>query len=169
MRRHDHLPAAQALALLRIALGAVLILSGVGKFTVHRVGGVVPVPAVSAAFQQELPARLQSWASQRPSGAMGAIARDLLIPRGRLVAGVIAWVQLGSGLALVLGLFTTVAAAGAIMVAGALALSAAARSGADARAYALMGLMAVALILGRAGLVWGLDGWRSERRRHREI
>jgi uncharacterized membrane protein YphA (DoxX/SURF4 family) len=81
----------------------------------------------------------------------------------------IGWLQLLAGTCLVVGLFTRVAAFAALLVASALAIAAAAALQADARPYALMMLLAVALMLGRAGEVWGMDGWRRERRRVREF
>lgn len=169
MRRTEHLGAARALAVLRMALGVVLLVSTAGKFTVHRAAGWLPVPVVTAAFQQELPERLGLWWRQHPDGAVGAVVRDLLIPNGRLVAGSIGWLQLLAGLGLVLGLYTTLAALAATLVAVALAIAAAARSEPDARGYLLMVWLALAFIGGRAGVVWGVDGWRAERRRLREL
>lgn len=169
MRRPEHLPAARALAVLRMALGVVLLVSTVGKFTVHRFGGWLPLPVVTAEFQRELPDRLGVWWQKHPDGVAGAVVRDLLIPNGPLVAGGVGWLQVLAGLGLVFGLYTTVAALAAMLVALALAIAAAARSEPDARGYLLMIWLALAFIAGRAGTVWGLDGWRWERRRHREL
>jgi uncharacterized membrane protein YphA (DoxX/SURF4 family) len=81
----------------------------------------------------------------------------------------VGWLQVFAGLGLVLGLYTTIASLAAVLVALALAIAAAARSEPDARGYLLMVWLALAFIGGRAGVVWGLDGWRHERRRHREL
>lgn len=168
MRRTDHLPAARALTLLRVALGGVLLWAAVGKFTVHAAWGI-PLPMVSATWQQELPMRFAGWLQKHPDGVIGAVVRDLLLPNGALVAGMIGWLQGLAGAALVVGLFTRMAAGAAFLVASALAIAAASAIQADARPYVLMMLLAVALILGRAGDVWGMDAWRRERRRNREI
>jgi uncharacterized membrane protein YphA (DoxX/SURF4 family) len=169
MPRHGHLAAARALAALRVALGVVLLLSTVGKFTIHKFGGWLPLPVVTAEFQRELPNRLGVWWQKHPDGMAGAVVRDLLIPNGPLVAGGVGWLQVFAGLGLVLGLYTTIASLAAVLVALALAIAAAARSEPDARGYLLMVWLALAFIGGRAGVVWGLDGWRHERRRHREL
>ncbi len=168
MRRTDHLPAARALTLLRVALGGALLWAAFGKFTLYAVAGI-PLPMVRATWQQELPARLGGWLLKHPDGVIGAVVRDLLLPNGAMVAGMIGWLQLLAGACLVVGLFTRAAAFAALLVASALAFAAAAAVQADARAYVLMMLLAVALILGQAGEVWGMDGWRRERRRHREF
>jgi uncharacterized membrane protein YphA (DoxX/SURF4 family) len=168
MRRTDHLAAARALTLLRVALGAVLVWAAMGKFTLHELGGI-PLPMVSATWQQELPVRFAGWLQTHPDGVLGAVVRDLLVPNGMLVAGMIGWLQLLAGICLVIGLFTPVAAFAALSVAAALAIAAAAAVQYDARPYVLMMLLAVALMLGQAGEVWGMDGWRRERRRHREF
>jgi uncharacterized membrane protein YphA (DoxX/SURF4 family) len=168
MRRADHLPAARALTLLRVALGGVLLWAAMGKFTLHEVWGI-PLPVVSASWQQELPLRFADWLQKHPGGVLGAVVRDLLLPKGALVAGLIAWFQLAAGGCLVVGLFTRAAAFAALSVTSALAIAAAAAIQADARPYVLMMLLAVALMLGRAGEVWGIDGWRRERRRVSEF
>jgi uncharacterized membrane protein YphA (DoxX/SURF4 family) len=168
MRRTDHLPAARALTLLRVALGGVLVWAAFGKFTLHEVWGI-PLPVVSATWQQELPARFAGWLQKHPDGVLGAVVRDLLLPKGALVAGMIGWLQALAGTCLIVGLFTRMAAFAALSVASALAIAAAAAIQADARPYVLMMLLAVALMLGRAGEVWGMDGWRRERRRAREF
>lgn len=168
MRRTDHLPAARALTLLRVALGGVLLWAAFGKFTLHEFWGI-PLPVVSAIWQEELPLRFAGWLQKHPGGVLGAVVRDLLLPNGALVAGMIGWLQFVAGGCLVVGLFTRAAAFAALSVASALAIAAAAAIQADARPYVLMMLLAVALMLGRAGDVWGIDGWRRERRRVREF
>lgn len=168
MRRTEHLAAARALTLLRVALGGVLLWAAFGKFTLHEVGGV-PLPMVSATWQQELPVRFAGWLQAHPDGVLGAVVRDLLVPNGTLVAGMIGWMQLAAGVCLLVGLFTPVAAFAALSVAAALAVAAAAAAQYDARPYVLMMLLAVALMLGRAGEVWGMDGWRRERRRRSDF
>ncbi len=168
MRRTDHLPAARALTLLRVALGGALLWAAFGKFTLHAVWGI-PLPMVSATWQQELPVRFAGWLQHHPDGVIGAVVRDLLLPNGAMVAGLIGWLQLLAGVCLVVGLFTPIAAFAALLVASALAIAAAAAAQYDARPYVLMMLLAVALMIGRAGEVWGMDGWRRERRRHREF
>jgi uncharacterized membrane protein YphA (DoxX/SURF4 family) len=168
MRRTDHLPAARALTLLRVGLGGALLWAAMGKFTLHELWGI-PLPMVSATWQQELPLRFAGWLQKHPDGVGGAVVRDLLLPNGAMVAGMIGWVQLLAGSFLVVGLFTLMSSVAALMVASALAIAAAAAVQADARPYILMMLLAMALMLGRAGEVWGVDGWRRERRRHREF
>lgn len=169
MRRTDHLPAARALALLRVAMGSVLVLSAIGKFTWYRVGGAVPVPVAAAQWQVDLPQRLATWLARHPDGIVAAVVRDLLLPNGGLVAGGVAWGQMAAGILLVLGLWTRLAAGAAVLVAAALAMAAASGGLGSARPYVLMAVVAGAFIVGRAGDLWGMDGWRHERRRNREL
>lgn len=167
--RDGHASAARAIALLRLFLGAVFIVAAVGKFTMYKAGGAIPLPVVSATWQVELPTRLGAWLASHPEGMMAAVVRDLLLPNGHFVAGAVAWVQLLAGAFLVLGLYTRLAAVASAAVAGALAISAASRSDLDARPYVLLVAIAVTVIIGSAGNHFGVDGWRRERRRNREL
>lgn len=167
--RDDHTSAARALTLLRLFLGAVFVVAAVGKFTIYQVGGALPLPVVSATWQVELPARLGRWLANHPDGMFSAVVRDLLIPNGHFVSGAVAWVQLIAGVLLVLGLYTRLSAIAAAMVAGALAVAAASRSDLDARSYTLLLAIAVTVLIGGAGNHLGVDGWRRERRRNREL
>ena len=167
--RDDHISAARALTLLRLFLGAVFIVAALGKFTFYKVGGALPLPVVSATWQGELPARLAAWLASHPDGMMAAVVRDLLLPNGHFVAGAVAWVQLLAGVLLVLGLYTRLAAVSAGVVAGALAIAAASRSDLDSRPYVLLVAIAVTVLLGGAGNHMGVDGWRRERRRNRDL
>lgn len=169
MTRNGHTGAARALALLRVAAGAVFLVAASGKVTFYPVVAGIPLPVVSAGWQRELPERLSQWLLQHPDGVVGAVVRDILLPHGPFVAGSIAWLQLIAGLLLVVGLFTRTAAFVAGIIALALALAASARTGVDARPYLLLVAMSVAFILGRAGDVFGLDSVRDERRRYREF
>jgi uncharacterized membrane protein YphA (DoxX/SURF4 family) len=169
MARTDHTSAAHALALLRVLVGGILVIAGVGKMTLYAVGGAVPLPVASAVWQRELPARLVLWLQGTGDGITAAIVRDLLIPNGPLVAGGIAWLQFWAGVLLVLGLFTRTAALASALVACGLALAASATGAVDARPYHLLLAMSIACIAGRAGHSWGLDAWRAEQRRHREF
>ena len=167
--REAHSSSARAIALLRLFLGAVFVAAAIGKFTIYQVGGALPLPVVSATWQVELPTRLALWLTSHPDGMMAAVVRDVLLPNGHFVAGAVAWVQLLAGGLLVLGLFTRLAAIAAAAVAGALAISAASRSDLDARPYVLLVAMAVTVLIGSAGNHFGVDGWRRERRRNREL
>ena len=168
-RRNHPLQSEIALVLLRLVLGGVLFLAGHAKMVIIKLGGFLPVPIVGAEWQQSLPARVASWAAENPDGALGAIARDLIITNGALFAGLVAWTQLLVGLLLILGLWTRWAALLAGMIAGLLAATAAIRSAGDVRVYLLLGAIALAVLIGNAGLKWGLDGWRSERRRDLDL
>jgi len=167
--RDDHTSAARALTLLRLFLGAVFVVAALGKFTIFRIGGALPLPVVSATWQVELPTRLAAWYASHPVGMMAAVVRDVLLPNGHFVAGAVAWVQLLAGGFLVLGLYTRLAAISAALVAGALAISAAARSDLDSRPYVLLVAIAITVLVGGAGNHFGVDGWRRERRRNREL
>jgi uncharacterized membrane protein YphA (DoxX/SURF4 family) len=167
--REDHISAARALTLLRVFLGAVFVVAAMGKFTIHHLAGTLPLPVVSATWQTELPARLAAWLASHPTGMLAATVRDVLLPNGHFVAGAVAWVQLLAGGLLVLGLYARMAAVAAAAVAGALAISAASRNDLDARPYVLLVAIAITVLLGGAGHHFGVDAWRRERRRNREL
>ena len=169
MLRIHTVPAARALAFLRVVTGAWLFLAGYGKMTIFRIGGVVPLPVTALHWQVELPTRLAAWLSQHPDGFLAAIVRDLLLPRGALVAGAVAWSQLLAGVLLVVGLLTRNAATLTALVALALTMAAGWLDPNAARLYLVLGALSIALFIGRAGDTLGLDGWRRERRRDREL
>lgn len=169
MTRTHTLPAARALALLRITTGAGLLLAAWGKMTLYRVVGVVPLPVTTLRWQIELPERLAVWLAQHPTGILAAVVRDLLLPHGPLVAGLIAWVQVVAGVLLLIGLRTRIAATLAFVVSIALALAAGWRDPGDVRPYLMQAMLCVVLLIGGAGDTLGLDGWRRERRRDRDL
>ncbi|MEO5800587.1 MAG: TQO small subunit DoxD [Gemmatimonadales bacterium] len=169
MTRTHMLPAARALAFLRIATGAGLLFAAWGKLTMYKVGGALPMPVVALHWQIELPERLTTWLASHPTGIWAAIVRDLLLPHGALVAGLIAWSQVIAGVMLLVGLRTRLAATLAILVSVALALAAGWRDAGDVRPYLMQIMLCIALLIGGAGDTLGLDGWRRERRRDRDL
>lgn len=169
MTREASYPAARALALLRIFTGGVLLVAASGKFVFYTVAGFLPLPVAAAEWQRELPVRLSGWLTLHPEGIPASVVRDLLIPNGALVAGAVAWLQVLSGLLLLLGLFTRSAAVAALLVTGSLAISAAAVGATADRPYLLLSVIVFVLLIGKAGSVAGMDGWRKERRRDREL
>jgi uncharacterized membrane protein YphA (DoxX/SURF4 family) len=169
MRRTDTIQAARALAFLRMATGAWLFAASAGKMAIYKVGGVLPLPVVAVRWQAEFPTRLATWLSQHPEGIVAAIVRDALLPRGALVAALVAWSQLVAGVLLLLGLRTRVAAVLSALVALALAMSASWHDPFATRPYVMLVVLSIALFIGRAGDTLGLDGWRRERQRDRAL
>ncbi|MES2123513.1 MAG: TQO small subunit DoxD [Gemmatimonadota bacterium] len=169
MTRTATLPPARALAFLRIVTGAGLLLAAYGKLTIFRFGGTLPLPVVALHWQLELPARLASWLAQHPAGVLAAIVRDVLLPHGPLVAGIIAWLQVLAGLLLLLGLRTRLAAVLTILLSTALALAAGYRDPQNVRPYLMLAALAIAFLIGGAGDSYGMDGWRRERSRNRDF
>ncbi len=161
--------AARGLVMLRLVVGGIFLYAGIGKLTLYTVLGFLPVPVTSLQWQLELPARLASWLASHPDGAMAAIVRDLLMPNGIVVAAVVAWGQAVTGLLLIVGAFTTLASAIGIVVAITLAIAASSRGPVDARQYILLVALCISFIVGRAGEVAGMDSWRRERRRNRDL
>lgn len=165
MPRSHTLPAARALALLRIVAGGILLLAASGKMAWYWIAGAVPIPVTSVTWQRDLPARLAAWLQSHPEGVLGSIVRDLLIPNGLLVAGLVAWAQCLAGALLLVGLFTRASAVLAGVVVAFLALMASIQGAVDARPYVLLLALAIALVIGDAGQTYGWDGVRRERRR----
>jgi uncharacterized membrane protein YphA (DoxX/SURF4 family) len=161
--------AARGLTMLRMVVGGIFLYAGAGKMTFHALGGILPLPVTSLTWQLELPARLATWLSTHPTGALAAVVRDILIPNGMVVAAGIAWGQTIVGTLLLLGLFTTTASILAAIIAILLAVAASSRGPMDARQYILLVALCLAFIIGRAGQTAGLDAWRHERRRNREL
>jgi len=163
------MPAARALALLRGVTGVLLIVGAAGRMKFYLVAGILPVPVATLTWQLELPIRLSSWLAVHQSGLLATVVRDLLLPNGALVAGLLVWVEMITGVLLVLGLRTRVASVFAGLVSGALVLSAGGAASAGGRSYLLLMVVLLACIVGDAGAIWGMDGWRRERRRDRNL
>lgn len=155
--------------MLRVVAGGIFLYAGVGKLTLYTMFGGLPVPVTSLQWQLELPARLATWLATHPSGPMSAVVRDVLMPHGIVVAAVVAWGQAITGLLLMIGAFTTLASLLGIVIAITLALAASSRGLLDARQYILLVALCVSFIVGRAGEVVGVDSWRRERRRDRDL
>lgn len=163
------MPAARALAMLRVVTGVLLIIGAAGKMKFYPVAGIVPVPVAALTWQLELPIRLSAWLAMHNTGLLATVVRDMLLPNGPLFAGLLAWVQLCAGLLLVLGLRTRVAGVFAGMVSGALVLSAGGATSVGGRYYLVLMLVLLACIVGDAGQVGGMDGWRRERSRDLDL
>ena len=96
--------------------------------------------------------------------------RHLSIPLVLVASSaVFAWSQVLAGVLLLLGLRTRLAATLGVLVSVALALAAGWRDPGDVRPYLMQVMLCVALLIGGAGDTLGLDGWRRERRRDREL
>lgn len=163
------MPAARALALLRVITGVLLVVGAAGKMKFYFVAGLLPVPVTTLNWQLELPIRLSAWLAMHQSALLVPIVRDLLLPNGALVAGLLAWTEVCAGVLLVLGLRTRAAGVLAGLVIGALVLAAGGAATAGGRFYLLLMMVLLTCIVGDAGQVVGLDGWRRERRRDRNL
>lgn len=161
--------AGRGLVMLRMVAGGIFLYAGVGKLTLYTVFGFLPIPVTSLQWQLELPARLASWLAAYPSGAAAAVVRDLLMPNGMVVAALVAWGQAITGVLLIVGAFTTMASLFGIVIAITLAVAASSRGLVDARQYILLVALCISFIVGRAGEVTGMDSWRRERRRNRDL
>ncbi len=169
MPRRDTLPAAQALALLRVVAGVLLIVGAAETMKFYALAGFLPVPVTALSWQLELPMRLSAWLATHQSGLLGAFVRDLLLPNGALVAGLLTWVEVATGVLLVLGLRTRLAAALAGLVSGALVLAAGGVASPGGRTYLLLIMVLLTCVIGNAGQVGGMDGWRRQRSRDRNL
>jgi uncharacterized membrane protein YphA (DoxX/SURF4 family) len=163
------MPAARALTLLRVVAGAIFIVGAAGKMKFHAVGGIVPLPVTALTWQLELPIRLSAWLAVHHTGVVATIVRDLLLPNGALVAGLICWVEFLAGVLLVLGLRTRLASTLAAIVSAALVLAGGGAGSVGGRPYLLLLLLSLAFFIGDAGVVGGIDGWRRERHRDRNL
>src|SRR3972149_5861757 len=135
MTRSNTMPAARALALLRGVPGVLLIGGAAGRMKFFLVAGTLPVPVATLTWQLELPIRLSSWLAVHQSGLLATVVRDLLLPHGAPVAGLLVWVEMITGVLLVLGLRTRVASVFAGLVSGALVLSAGGAASAGGRSH----------------------------------
>ena len=169
MTRSNAMPAARALALLRVVTGVLLVIGAAGKMKFYFVAGLLPVPVTALTWQLELPIQLSAWLAMHHSALLAPVVRDLLLPHGALVAGLLAWTEMCAGVLLALGLQTRAAGVFAELVAGALVLSSGGAATAGGRFYLFLMIVLLACIVGDAGQVAGLDGWRRERRRDRNL
>jgi uncharacterized membrane protein YphA (DoxX/SURF4 family) len=91
------------------------------------------------------------------------IGSDAAAPAGLLFAGLVGWGEILLGAALILGLFTRLAAAGALLLQINSMLAGAPRAWEPSSNKVAFGVISLALLIGAAGRTLGLDGLLARR------
>ncbi len=144
------------LALLRVAVGALVLRQAWAHFALEWVG-VVPVPAVSPRFLAAHSRQLTQLAAATPYPWHRDLLRDVLVPHATLTGTLQAWAELLVGAGLVLGLLAGLAAlVGLILAANTLLVASVIAPGPEPLHWLLAAAM-LAFLGSRAGRAWGLD------------
>ena len=155
---------AEWLAVIRIAVGLYFVKSLVTKMSLAMVGGVLPVPVVSARWLDVMPKIVTRQASENPIGFYRHFLETTVIPNSNLFAQLTAWGETVVGIGLTLGLLTGLASLVGMVLVINYGLATQWMSPGQQGFHLLLLLLMVAFFISRAGRTWGLDAWLARRK-----
>jgi thiosulfate dehydrogenase [quinone] large subunit len=150
------------LALLRVAVGALLLRQAWTHFALAWVG-VVPFPGVSPRFLAAHGRHLAEVAAATPYPWHRDLLRDVLLPHATLAGTLQAWAELLVGIGLVLGFLAGLAALVGLVLAADTLLAASVAAPGPEPLHWLLAIAMLAFLGSRAGRAWGLDAWLLRR------
>jgi uncharacterized membrane protein YphA (DoxX/SURF4 family) len=154
----------EVMALLRIGVGLYFAKAIVTRLTVHVVGGVIPLPAVTSRWIHVMPLIVAHQAAGNPVGWYRTFLLHVVLPHAALFAHLTAWGEVVTGVLVTLGFLTPVGALlGAWLVVN-YGLATQWISPAERTMHLLLLGLLLAFAVTGAGRRWGLDGVRSRRR-----
>ncbi len=154
------------LAILRIVVGLYFVKSLVTKMSVVTLGGVVPVPAVSARWIEVMPKIVTRQASENPIAFYKQFLETTVIPNSNLFANLTAWGETAVGIGLTLGLFTGLASLVGLVLVSNYGLATQWMSPGQQGFHLVLFFLMLAFFFARAGRIWGLDAWLARRKPH---
>ena len=155
---------AEWLAVIRIAVGLYFVKSLVTKMSLTMVGGVLPVPVVSARWLDVMPKIVTRQASENPIGFYKHFLETTVIPNSNLFAQLTAWGETVVGIGLTLGLLTGLASLVGMVLVINYGMATQWMSPGQQGFHLLLLLLMVAFFFSRAGRTWGLDAWLARRK-----
>jgi uncharacterized membrane protein YphA (DoxX/SURF4 family) len=155
---------AEWLAVLRIVVGLYFVKSLVTKMSVVTVGGVLPIPTVSARWIEVMPKIVTRQASENPIGFYKQFLETTVIPNSNLFANLTAWGETAVGIGLTLGLFTGVASLIGLVLVSNYGLATQWMSPGQQGFHLVLFFLMLAFFLARAGRTWGVDAWLARRK-----
>ena len=155
---------AEWLAVLRIVVGLYFVKSLVTKMSVAMVGGVLPIPVVSARWLEVMPKIVTRQASENPIAFYKHYLEATVLPNSNLYAQLTAWGETVVGLGLTLGLLTGVASLIGVVLVINYGLATQWMSPGQQGFHLVLLFLMLAFFFARAGRTWGLDAWLAARR-----
>ena len=149
---------AQWLAVLRIAVGLYFVKSLVTKMSIVLLGGVLPVPAVSARWIEVMPKIVAKQAAENPILFYKHFLENTVLTHPELFAQLTAWGETVVGLGLTLGLLTGVSSLVGLFLVTNYGLATQWMSPGQQGFHLVLFVLMLAFFWGRAGRTWGLDG-----------
>ncbi|HEV8176454.1 MAG TPA: TQO small subunit DoxD [Gemmatimonadales bacterium] len=155
---------AEWLAVLRIVVGLYFVKSLVTKMTLVMVGGVLPIPAVSARWIDVMPKIVTRQASENPIAFYKHFLEATVLPNSSLFAQMTAWGETVVGLGLTLGLLTGAASLIGLVLVINYGLATQWMSPGQQGFHLVLFFLMVAFFFARTGRTWGLDAWIARRK-----
>jgi len=148
---------AQWLAVLRIAVGLYFVKSLITKMSIVLLGGVIPVPTVSARWIEVMPKIVAKQASENPLLFYKQFLEGTVLTHAELFAQLTAWGETVVGLGLTLGLLTGVSSLVGLFLVTNYGLATQWMSPGQQGFHLILFVLMLAFFFGRAGRVWGVD------------
>ena len=147
----------QWLAVLRIAVGLYFVKSLWTKMSIVLVGGVLPVPAVSARWIEVMPKIVAKQAAENPVLFYKHFLENTVLTHAELFAQLTAWGETVVGLGLTLGLLTGLSSIIGLLLVTNYGLATQWMSPGQQGFHYVLFVLMVAFFWSRAGRTWGLD------------
>src|SRR5256885_8960477 len=147
------------IVVLRVVVGAWFLKAVWTKLVVEFLGGVVPYPAVSARFLGFQPKRVAEFAAGNPVGWYKDFLEHTVLPQASLFAKLQTYGEVATGIGLVLGLLTGLAALVGLFLTINFGLATQWMSSGQQGFHLLLITSMLLFLATRAGRVWGIDGW----------
>lgn len=145
------------LALIRVAIGAVALVSAQPKFRLGWLSEAIPYPDIVPTFLVAEADRFSELTATTPFPWHRDLLERAVIPNAALTATLEAWAELLTGVGLILGLLTGLAALLGVVLAGDAALAAYVSGTGPQPLHWVMVAAMLAFFGARAGRTWGLD------------
>jgi thiosulfate dehydrogenase (quinone) large subunit len=155
---------AKWLAVLRIVVGLYFVKSLLTKMSVVMLGGILPVPAVSARWLEVMPKIVTKQASENPIAFYKHFLETTVIPNSPVFAQLTAWGETVVGIGLTLGLLTGVASMIGLVLVFNYGMATQWMSPGQQGFHLVLFFVILAFFFARAGRRWGIDGWLARRR-----
>jgi thiosulfate dehydrogenase [quinone] large subunit len=155
---------AEWLAVVRIVVGLYFVKSLVTKMSLVLLGGVVPIPAVSARWLEVMPKLVTKQASENPITFYKHFLEATVLPNSSLFAHLTAWGETVVGIGLTLGLLTGVASLVGLVLVVNYGLATQWMSPGQQGFHLVLFFLMLAFLFARAGRTWGLDAWLARTR-----
>jgi uncharacterized membrane protein YphA (DoxX/SURF4 family) len=165
--REDYIPSrGLALAIIRVVVGGWFLKAAFLKLTLEPLWWV-PYPTVTQRFIGFLPKRLAEFASENPVLWYRQFLNETAIPHATLFAFLEAFGEVGVGLGLTLGLFTSFSALVGLFMSINFFLATQWMSFSQQGFHIVLAACMLGFLIGRAGRSWGLDALILKRRNSR--